>query len=228
MDWKSDQSTSKRDLGSICAKQEEKSKHIDARASSQRLRSEEIAKSQSFTGITSDSHPSASGKEKALPSRDQASDTEQSLRASMKQVGAASTKGLVKRVFEAGKQPSQGENQLRKARSFTFGLSNPNRDIGSQNQTASSSADWAKKAQEAIVDKSAASQRIEQLQREKLNLTKDLQVKKNKFDHKKINIEIKKLEGQIKLEQLKQRNALIKSKSFQIVSEAAKNRELKK
>ena len=49
-----------------------------------------------------------------------------------------------------------------------------------------------------------------------------------KLDHKKINIEIKKLEDQIKLEQLKQRNALIKSKSFQIVSEAAKNRELKK
>jgi hypothetical protein len=107
-------------------------------------------------------------------------------------------------------------------------LSNPNRDIGSQNQTASSSADWAKKAKEAIVDKSAASQRIEQLQREKSNLIKDLQVKKNKHDHTKINQEIKKLEGQIKLEQLKQRNALIKSQSFQIVSEAAKNRELKK
>lgn len=221
-----EQSTKSGDSSGIQASQKGKSKPLDVRASSQRLISEKIAKSQSFTGITSDSHPSASGKEKALPSRDQASDTEQSLRASMKQVGAASTKDLVKRVVEVGKQPNQGENQLRKARSFTFGLSN--RDIGSQNQTASSSIDWAKKAQEAIIDKSAASQQIEQLQREKLNLTKDLQVKKNKLDHKKINIEIKKLEDQIKLEQLKQRNALIKSKSFQIVSEAAKNRELKK
>jgi hypothetical protein len=79
-----EQSTKSGDSSGIQASQKGKSKPLDVRASSQRLISEKIAKSQSFTGITSDSHPSASGKEKALPSRDQASDTEQSLRASMK------------------------------------------------------------------------------------------------------------------------------------------------
>ncbi len=107
-------------------------------------------------------------------------------------------------------------------------LSNPTRDIGSKNQAASSSADWAMKAEEAIIARDASSEQIEQLMQERSDLLKDLQRKQNKLDSIKRNIEIKKIENKIKLEEIKQRNAIIRAQSFKIVSEAAQSRELRK
>lgn len=259
-----EQSENRGDSRKMQASREGKSKAIDVYASSQRLRDEQKATSQNFIGITSDGHSSTSGAEKALPSRNQASETEQVLRNHLALVGKASTRDLVKRVVDLKKRPNQEENQLRKNRSFTVyrgftfkelmvkfkmcrsqgaseipwpsnerrqdrpSLSNSKRDIGSTNQTASNSADWAKQLEEASSAKDAASARIKQLTHEKAALIKALPEQKNEFDRKKNDRELKRLESKIELEKLKNYNALIREKSFKVVSEAAKNIELKK
>ena len=208
--------TDRDDPRSIYTNQGGKSRPLDVRASSQTLKDEQEANSK---GKSTDSHPSASRKETAFSLHGQPSDTQQDLGASTRdlanRLGGASTKDLARRVVDAN-------NRYRRS------LSNPTRDIGSKNQAASSSADWAMKAEEAIIARDASSEQIEQLMQERSDLLKDLQRKQNKLDSIKRNIEIKKIENKIKLEEIKQRNAIIRAQSFKIVSEAAQSRELRK
>lgn len=113
-----EQSKNRGDIRKIQASREEKSKTLDVRESSKRLSNEQKAISQNFMGITSDSHPSTSGIEKTLPSRNQASETEQVLRNHLALVGQASTRDLSKRVVDLKKRPDQEENQIRRDKGF--------------------------------------------------------------------------------------------------------------
>ncbi len=211
-----EQSENRDDSRKMQASREGKSKHLDVCASSQRLREEQEARPLDSKGKSIDSHPSTSVKEAARSLHDQPSDTQQDLGASTRdlarRVGGASTRDLARRVVDAN-------NRYRRS------LSNPNRDIGSKNQAASSSADWSMKAEEAIIARDASSEQIKQLIQKRSDLLRDLQRKQNKLDSTKNNIEIKKIEGKIKLEEIKQRNAIIRAKSFKNVYEAAKSLE---
>jgi hypothetical protein len=64
--------------------------------------------------------------------------------------------------------------------------------------------------------------------REKSVLTNDLSKQEKSLDRKKSNVAIKKLKREIRLEQMKQCNALIREQSFKKVYKAARSIELKK
>ena len=99
------------DSRSIGTNQRGKLKPLDVRASSQRLEDEQRAISQASEGKSTDSHPSTSGKGTPLSLRDQSSDTEQDLGASMKRVGAASTRDLARRAVDVNNRSNQVKNK---------------------------------------------------------------------------------------------------------------------
>jgi hypothetical protein len=105
--------------------------------------------------------------------------------------------------------------------------SNSKRDIGSKSQAASSSVDWANKAEEARSSKHVSNEQIKQLTREKSNLREDLQGDKNKLSRSRSLIEMKKLQSRIELEGLKMRLAHTREQISKNVSEAAKSLESK-
>jgi hypothetical protein len=112
-------------------------------------------------------------------------------------------------------------------RQYRLSSSNSKRSIGSKDRAASSSADWANKAEEASNSKYASKKKIKQLTREKSNLSEDLQENKNKLSHSRSHIEMKKLQSSIRLERSKMRFARIREQISEIVSKAAKSIESK-